>query len=366
MQIEIFSKVKDPRVLGKVKHELEDVLRIALIGVLCSCEDYDEISDLIEDREEEFKERGFLKLTNGVPSGDTIRRVVEAVNPEQMRASLAVCRDNIISALKGSHVIIDGKKLRGENPTSRGCNGLYILNAMISDLEICVAEERVDDKTNELTVLPSVIASLCIVGTLVSVDAMGTHRSIAQQIIMQDGDYLMALKDNQPILKNLVEAIFNSTTPLSTYSAEEKGHGRQEKRECSVLDTKLLTQEGMYEEWPGLQRIIRLDRERLCNGVRSKETIYYLSSEKKDDAEYFSDRIRNHWGIENKLHWHLDVTFKEDQCRVRTKNGAVNLSAIRKYAMELLKKQDDKLSLKRRRKKCMRNLDYLSKVLNES
>lgn len=346
MQIEIFSKVKDPRVLGKVKHELEDVLRIALIGVLCSCEDYDEISDLIEDKEEEFKSMGFLKLSNGVPSGDTIRRVVEAVNPEQMRASLAVCRENIVSSLKGCHVIIDGKKLRGENPTSKGCNGLYILNAMVSDLEICIAEERVDDKTNELTVLPSVIASMCIVGALVSVDAMGTHRNIAQQIIMQDGNYLMALKDNQPILKDLVESIFKTASPLSTYSTEEKGHGREEKRKCAVLDTKLLEQEGMYEEWPGLKRIVRMERERLCKGVKSRETIYYLSSEEIDDASYFASRIRAHWGIENSLHRHLDVAIKEDQCRVRTKNGAVNLSTMRKFAMELLKKQTKKLSLK--------------------
>lgn len=109
MQIEFFSKVKDPRVLGKVRHELEDVLRIALIGVLCSCEDYDEISDLIEDSQQEFKDMGFLRLTNGVPSGDTIRRVLEAVNPDQIRSSLAVCRDNVVSSLKGCHVIIDGK-----------------------------------------------------------------------------------------------------------------------------------------------------------------------------------------------------------------------------------------------------------------
>lgn len=366
MQTEFFSKVKDPRVLGKVRHELEDVLRIALIGVLCSCEDYDEISDLIEDSQQEFKDMGFLRLTNGVPSGDTIRRVLEAVNPDQLRASLAVCRDNIVSTLKGCHVIIDGKKLRGENPASKGSNGLYILNAMVSDYEICVAEERVDDKTNELTVLPSVIASLCIVGALVSVDAMGTHRNIAQQIIMQDGHYLMALKDNQPILKGLIETIFTNASPLSTFATEEKGHGRKEKRKCSVLDTRLLEQEGMYEQWPGLKRIIMMERERLCNGVKSRETIYYLSSEEVDDAAYFASRIRAHWGIENKLHWHLDVTFKEDQCRVRTKNGAVNLSIIRKFAMELLKKQTDKLSLKRRRKKCMRNLEYLAKVMNES
>ncbi len=366
MQIEIFANVKDPRVLGKVKHELEDVLRIALIGALTSCDDYDEISDFIEERQEELKEYGFLKLANGVPSGDTIRRVIEAVNPEQMRAALRYSRERIISSLSGCHVIIDGKKLRGESPRSRGCDGLYILNAMVSEYEICISERRVDDKTNELKMLPSVIASLCIVGALVSVDAMGTHRNIARQILLQDGNYLMAFKDNQPILKELVENIFNSTKPMSVFKSEEKGHGRIELRECSILDTKLLRQEGLYEEWPGLKRIIRMYRERTCDGVKSKETIYYLSSEEKDDAEYFASRIRAHWGIENKLHWHLDVTFKEDESRVRTKNGAENLSTLRKFAMEMLKKQSDKLSLKRRRKKCMLNIDYLANVFKES
>ena len=127
-----------------------------------------------------------------------------------------------------------------------------------------------------------------------------------------------------------------------------------------------MEQEGMYERWPGLKRIIRMERERKENGSRSRETIYYLSSVEKDEASYFSRRIRAHWGIENKLHWHLDVTFREDMCRVRTKNGAVNFSAMRKYALEMLKKQDDKLSLKRRRKKCGRNIDYLLKVFKES
>lgn len=365
MQDEFFSKVKDPRVLGKVKHELEDVLRIALIGILCSCEDYDEIHDFIMERGAELKEKGFLRLVNGVPSADTVRRVVEAVNPDQMRASLAACRERIVSSLRGCHVMLDGKKLRGESPKSRGCNGLYILNAMVSEHEICICEKRVDDKTNELTVLPSALASMCLVGALVSVDAMGTHRSIARQILLQDGDYLMALKDNQSVLKGLIETIFKAEPPKSVHFSEEKGHGRLEKRRCSVMDTRLLEQEGLYVEWPGLKRIIKMERERVCDGVRSDETVYYLSSEENDEASYFASRIRAHWGIENNLHWHLDVTFKEDRCRVRTGNGAVNLSTLRKFAMELLKKQDDKLSLKRRRKKCLLNLDYLAEVMKE-
>lgn len=142
--------------------------------------------------------------------------------------------------------------------------------------------------------LYSVIASLCIVGALVSVDAMGTHRNIAQQILLQDGNYLMALKDNQPILKELVERIFGSAMPLAEFKPEEKGHGRIEMRRCAILDTRLLEQEGMYEEWPGLKRIIRMYRERTCDGIKSKETIYYLSSEESDDAEYFASRIRAH------------------------------------------------------------------------
>ena len=136
MQIEIFSKVKDPRELGKVKHELEDVLRMALIGVLCDCEDCDDISDMVADREEDFKAAGLLKLTKGVPCGDTILRVVESVNPTQLRASLDCCRGHIIESLCGNQVIIDGKKLRGENPKSSGCHGLYILNAWVSETEL--------------------------------------------------------------------------------------------------------------------------------------------------------------------------------------------------------------------------------------
>lgn len=366
MIIEIFSKVKDPRELGKVKHELEDVLRMALIGVLCDCDDCDDISDMIADREEEFRSSGLLKLTNGVPCGDTILRVVEAVNPNQLRASLDCCRRYIMESLCGHHLIIDGKKLRGENPTGRGCDGLYILNAWVSETEICVAEQPVEEKTNELTALPSVLASLWLTGALVSIDAMGTHRNIAEQILLQGGDYLMALKDNQPILKELVESVFNTSDPISVYSTEEKGHGRLEKRTCSVLDTRKLEQEGMYEPWPGLKRIIKMERERTAKGVRSRETIYYLGSQEMDEASHFAHKIRAHWGIENKLHWHLDVTFREDACRVRAKNGAVNLSAMRKFALEMLKKQNDKLSLKRRRKKCGRNIDYLLKVFNES
>ncbi|WP_455963456.1 ISAs1 family transposase [Bacteroides bouchesdurhonensis] len=366
MRNEIFYMVKDPRDLGKVKHVLEDVLRIALLGTICACDDYEEIHDFVCERHDELIEMGFLALSNGIPSKYTIERVVESVNPVELRACLDACRDNIKDSLNGMHVILDGKKLRGENPRSRGCNGLYILNAWVSESEICVAEQRVDDKTNELTVLPATLAMLWLTGALVSVDAMGTHRQIAEQILLQGGDYLMVLKDNQPNLCELVESIFKVGDPISTYAAEEKGHGRNELRECSIIDTKLLELEGMYEPWPGLKRIVKMRRERVVNGVKSGETVYYLSSEENGDASYYAARIREHWGIENRLHWHLDVTFKEDQCRARTQNGAVNLSSMRKYALELLKKQNDKLSLKRRRKKCLMNIEYLAKIFNES
>lgn len=321
---------------------------------------------MVTDKEREFKAAGLLKLTNGVPCGNTILRVVESVSPGQLRASLDCCRGDIIESLCGYQIIIDGKKLRGENPKSLGCHGLHIFNAWVSETEICVAEKPVDDKTNVLTVLQSVLSSLLLTGSLVSIDAMGTHRNIAEQILLQGGDYLMALKGNQPILKDLIENIFRDAIPMSVYTTEEKGHGRLEKRTCSIVDTTLLEQEGIYERWPGLKRIIRMERERTENGSRSRETIYYLSSVEKDEASYYASRIRAHWGIENKLHWHLDVTFREDMCRVRAKNGAVNFFAMRKYALEMLKKQDDKLSLKRRRKKCGRNIDFLLKVFKGS
>lgn len=151
---------------------------------------------------------GFLELPNGIPSKYTIERVVESVDHSHLGAYLDACRRDITELLSGKHVIFDGKKLRGENPRSRVCNGLYIMNTWVSETEITLAGERVEDKTNEMTVLPRVLAMVWLTGTLVSVDAMGTHRSIAQQILMQVGDYLLVLKDNQPILRDLVENKF--------------------------------------------------------------------------------------------------------------------------------------------------------------
>lgn len=222
--------VKDPRDLGKVKHHLEDVLRIALLGTICACDDYEEIHDFVCERHQELRDIGFLELPNGIPSKYTIERVVESVDPSQLGACLDACRRDITESLSGKHVIFDGKKLRGDNPRSRGCNGLYMMNAWVSETEITLAEERVEDKTNELTVLPRSLAMVWLTGTLVSVDAMGTHCYIAEQILMQGGDYLMALKDNQPILRDLVENMFKVGKPLSVNISEEKGHGRQEFR----------------------------------------------------------------------------------------------------------------------------------------
>ena len=222
MQIGIFSKVKDPRDLGKVKHELEDVLRMALVGVLCDCEDCEDcgdISDMVTD-----KERIQSCRIAKTYQWSTVRRYHTArcrvCQSRPAADSLDCCRGHIIESLCGSQIIIDGKKLRGENPKSPGCHGLYILNAWVSETEIWVAEKPVDDKTNELTVLPSVLSSLLLTGSLVSIDAMGTHRNIAEQILLQDGDYLMALKDNQPILNELKEPAFRSTTPMSVYTTE--------------------------------------------------------------------------------------------------------------------------------------------------
>lgn len=211
----------------------------------------------------------------------TLRRVVEAVNPNKLRAALDASRGDIVDDLAKNHVIIDGKKLRGENPTSRGCNGLYILNAWVSEAEICVGEERVDDKTNELAVLPALLASLWLTGSLVSVDDMGTHRNIAQQIIMQGGDCLMPVKDNQRMLKELVDSVFGPSEKLSSHTLEETGHGRAEKRECVVIDTRLLEQEGLYQEWPGLKRTVKVNRERTEKGLTTKETIYIISAARR-------------------------------------------------------------------------------------
>ncbi len=233
----------------------------------------------------------------------------------------------------------------------------------MAENEICIGQHVVHDKTNEITVIPQALAALDITDAVVSIDAMGTQRKIAGLIKALDGHYFIALKENQGNLLREVEDAFKLHNPTDTFLSEENGHGREEKRECSILPVKILEQEETYESWPGLKTIVRIVRHRTIKGVTTKETAYYISDEENLGARYFNEIVRAHWGIENKLHWCLDVTFKEDESRIRTGFAPQNMAILRKLALAIIRRGKDKRSLKMRRKKCLMNLDYLSELL---
>lgn len=270
---------------------------------------------------------------------------------------------DILSDLAEKQIVIDGKKLRGVSPTSQGNRGLYILNVWVSENQFCLFQEKVEDKSNEKTAIPHALEKLDIKDTVISIDAMGTEKHIAELIIKKEGNYLLALKGNQKSLLEDVECAFKVHHGHDVFETLEKDHGRIESRKCSILPAAEYLLEENLQEWRELNTIIRIETSREIKGKISCDTRYYISNEDQSKAAYYSSLIRGHWGIENQLHWHLDVTFKEDQCRARKDYAAQNLSVLRKVALHLVSKQKSKLSMKKRLYKAALDMEYLKGLL---
>ena len=363
---EYFYLVKDPRRdRGKIRHSLENVLRLALFAVICFSETYDDMEEFAEDRLDELKAKGLVSQDCGVPSADTFRRLLNSIDPHQFNLCLRKYTKDIIDTLAEKQIAIDGKKLRGMSPSVKSAEkGLYILNAWVAENEICIGQIKVEDKSNEITAIPQMIWSLDITGAVVSIDAIGTQRDIASLIVARGGHYFLSLKENQKNLLTEVRDAFRLHAPSSEWSCEERGHGRREVRICKILPAAVLEAEAAYQPWPHLKTIVKIERIRDIGGECAREEAFFISDEDFPKAKYYALLARGHWGVENKLHHVLDVTFREDDSRVRKGYAPQNLSTLRKLALALIKQMDDKRSLIQRRKKCLRNMDYLCKVVN--
>jgi predicted transposase YbfD/YdcC len=254
----------------------------------------------------------------------------------------------ILSNLSQKQVILDGKKQCGASPTSRGNRGLYLLNAWVSENRFCIAQKRVEDKSNEITAIPELLDSIDLIDSVVTIDAIGTQKNIAKQIRDKDAHYLLSVKGNQPDFLDDVECAFKTHTGYDCYQELDYGHGRIETRKCSVLKATdyLLTE--TIAAWKDITTLVKVESTREIKDVKRKETRYYISDEDIMSAHYYNSLVRGHWSIENQLHWHLDVTFREDACRARMENAPENLSILRKFALQLVSAQKDKLSLKKR------------------
>lgn len=358
---EYFSKVLDSRVEGRCLHLLTDILLIGLCTYLSKGEDYEDMVLFAETKAHLLPE--LLTLPNGIPSHDTFNRTFKLIDSQSLKSCLISHGRDILSVLAEKQIVLDGKKLRGASPKSRGNSGLYLVNAWVSENRLCVGQEKVQSKSNEITAIPALLKEIDIIDSVVSIDAMGCQSAIAEQIIKQEGHYFLAVKSNQNELFSQIVDSFSLAKPLTMEQEWEYDHGRFETRRCSILPAKELLSKELLEKWTGIATLVQIEACRHISGLISQELRYYISDEKENNPLYFNKLARGHWGIKNHLHWHLDISFREDSCRVRTGNAPENLSLLRKLALQMITQVKDKLSIQKRRTKAAFDIKYLKSVL---
>lgn len=360
-----FASLPDPRIARHRWHNLSDILVIAVCAVLCGAESFPAIEDFGHEREEWLKQ--FLELPEGIPSHDTFTRIFRLLDPVQFQACFLSWMEAVAAATAGEVVAIDGKALRRSFDKGRAKRAIHMVSAWATANGVVLGQRKVDAKSNEITAIPELLALLALKGCIVTIDAMGCQRAIAQKIVEQGADYVLALKGNQPTLEQAVERFFVTgpeaeahRTKSNYHEQTEQGHGRVETRCAWISDA--LDAELTAAAWPGLQSIGMVEATRTLGGETSVEQRFYLSSLPPQAAQ-FAQAVRNHWGIENRLHWTLDVTFREDQSRLRTGYGAENFAVLRHIALNLLRQEPSAKSLPRKRLACALNPAYLLKVL---
>ena len=355
-----FSEMQDFRINRKKQHLLTDIITLTIAAVLSGMKSYDEIEDFGMVREAWL--RTFLELPNGIPSHDTINRVFSHMDPVKFETCFRNWVGSILGSSTGGLISIDGKTICGAK--NHGIKSpIHMVSAWASDSNIVLGQIKVNEKSNEITAIPELLKSLFIKGSLISIDAMGCQEDIAECIIEGEGDYLLAVKNNQ---QSLYENIEDSFRFLKTASYDEDidiGHGRIETRKCTVITD--LTHIEAPERWKNLSVLIKLESERCFKayGKTEKSIRYYIGS-KSGNASFYQQNIRGHWGIENKLHWTLDIDFQEDADRKRNKNAAQNFSLANKVALNILKNDHTKnISLRRKMNIAALDLNYLLVLL---
>lgn len=335
--VELFAGLDDPRAVDGRRHRLGDILVIAFCTVLCGQEEFTAMERFGQQKEGWL--RGFLELPGGVPSHDTFRAVLSALDAKQLAQVLIDWTESVRAKLGGEIVAIDGKSARRSGAGARGT--LHLVNAWAVDNGLCLGQEQTSEKSNEITAVPLLLRQLELAGCIVTVDALNTQKDIAREIKEADAEYVLALKANHPLLHQEVRAFLLDAkargfagVPHDSYEEADKGHGRLEiRRHWITSHVGWITPRA---EWEGLRCVGLVERERHTAAGVSVERAFYLCSI-APDARLFARAVRGHWGVENSLHWRLDVIFQEDQSRARTRFAAANLAALRKLALNTAK-----------------------------
>ena len=361
--ISIFGNVQDPRSHINQLHSLVDILLIGVISVICGAETWKQMVDFAYSKEDFL--RRFLKLENGIPSEDTINRVFSAIDSSEFGNCFVEWVNSMSIITKGQVIAMDGKTLCGAK--SKGIKSpVHMVSAWANENNLVLGQVRVNDKSNEITAIPELLDKLMIKGNIITIDAMGTQTNIVEKIIEKEADYILAVKENQ---KQLLEEIideFKFSKEIEVDTNIDIGHGRIETRKCSVISNFLFI-DNKDGKWKKLNQVVKIESVREFKNSdkpAEKATRYYISS-LENNADQYQKNIRSHWGIENKLHWTLDVAFSEDSSRKRNKNAAQNYSILLKIALNLLKNEKtEKQGIAGKRLKAGWNENYLLKVLS--
>lgn len=361
-----FEQLPDPRVVGRCDHDLLDIIVISVLAVICGADGWEEIAEFGETRESWL--RGFLPLRNGVPGKDTYRRVFAALDSAAFHRCFMAWAHGAVSSTEGKLIAIDGKTVRRSFATEDDKKPLHLVSAWCAENQVVLGQTATHAKSNEITAIPELLELVNFRGATVTIDAMGCQRAIADKIVQGGGDYIFGLKGNQGSLSSDTQEFFrwaeNTAFKELAHDVDETvdgGHGRIEVRRCFASDD--IAWLAQRDRWAGLRTLIMIETERTAGEKTSHEKRYYISS-LPADAAILGARIRAHWGIENGLHWVLDMAFDEDRCRIRRGHAPDNFSLLRKIAVNLLKNENSrKRGIERKRKRAGWDPDYLLTVL---
>ena len=358
-----FETITDPRQSWKIDYNLLEIIQMTLCAVISGNEYWEDIVDFCKVKESWFREKLGLELKNGIASHDTFQRIFQLIDPSELENSFISWVKSIAEQTKGEIISIDGKTLCGSRDTKT--KAIHMVSAWANANQLVLGQVKTNEKSNEITAIPTLLELLEIKGCIITIDAMGCQKDIAERITVSEADYVLSLKGNQTTLHEDVRLYFEAVEqapkhyPVSTHSTIEKGHGRIEKRHYTLSEEiDWLPQKS---EWAGLKSIGMVRSVVETDGKTIEETRYFISSLR--DISTFSKAVRSHWGIENSLHWCLDVVFHEDLCRTRKDNSAENFAIIRHMAVNILKKYPANMSLARKRRKCGYDPDFMADVL---
>ncbi len=364
--IDHFTELTDPRVERTKEHKLIDIVVIGICAVICGADTWVGIETYGKAKYQWLKQ--FLELANGIPSHDTFSRVFARIDPKEFQGCFLSWVKSISKLIPSEVISIDGKTLRHSEDKGSNKRAIHLVSAWASSQRLVLGQQKVEEKSNEITAIPELLKVLEISGCIVTIDAMGTQKKIAQLIISQEADYCLALKGNQGNIHEDVKQLFTQAQAQqwqnidhNFFETVEKGHGRVEiRRYWTMANVEFLIDS---EQWVGLKSIGMVESKRTFAGETTSEIRYYLNSF-PSDAQMFAHAVRSHWGVENCLHWVLDVAFREDDCPIRKDNAPENFALLRHIALNLLSQEKTaSMGVQNKRLQAAWDDDYLARVL---